>query len=203
MTNPYETLGVREGATEEEIKASYKELVKKYHPDKYENNPLQDLADEKMREINEAYDYLVKNNQGGNNQDFYNNDQYNGNNNGYSNPVFQRIRNLINLNNLLAAEQELNSIHDKSAEWYFLRGVIFMRKGWYNEGYNDLKTAIAMEPSNNEYRSALNNATNSNNTYMNNAFSRGTRTNSDFCDTLSCLCCADQACDCMGLGCCC
>ena len=38
--NPYEVLGIKENATDEEIKAAYKELVKKYHPDKYIDNPL-------------------------------------------------------------------------------------------------------------------------------------------------------------------
>ena len=42
------------------IKAAYRELAKKYHPDNYQNNPLADLAQEKMREINEAYDEIVK-----------------------------------------------------------------------------------------------------------------------------------------------
>ena len=59
--NPYEVLGVKEGASEEEIKAAYKELVKKYHPDKYVNNPLADLAEQKLQEVNEAYDMLMKN----------------------------------------------------------------------------------------------------------------------------------------------
>ena len=64
MKNPYEVLGVKEGASDEEIKKAYRELVKKYHPDKYVNNPLADLAAEKMKEINDAYDALTK---GGNN----------------------------------------------------------------------------------------------------------------------------------------
>src|SRR5271157_5449938 len=61
MQNPYEILGIREGASKEEIKRAYRELAKKYHPDQYGANPLRDLAEEKMREINEAYDYLMKN----------------------------------------------------------------------------------------------------------------------------------------------
>ena len=59
--NPYEVLGIKPGASEEEIKAAYKELVKKYHPDKYIDNPLADLAEKKLQEVNEAYDMLMKN----------------------------------------------------------------------------------------------------------------------------------------------
>ena len=58
--NPYEVLGVPENADEETVKRAYKELVKKYHPDKYVNNPLADLAAEKMKEINKAYDMIIK-----------------------------------------------------------------------------------------------------------------------------------------------
>ena len=47
--NPYEVLGVPQGADEETIKKAYKELVKKYHPDQYANNPLSDLAEEKLK----------------------------------------------------------------------------------------------------------------------------------------------------------
>ena len=57
--NPYEVLGVKETATEDDIRKAYRVLVKKYHPDKYTDNPLQDLADEKLREINQAYDTLM------------------------------------------------------------------------------------------------------------------------------------------------
>jgi molecular chaperone DnaJ len=53
--NPYKVLGVSENASQEEIRAAYLELVKKYHPDKYTDNPLKELAGEKLKEINQAY----------------------------------------------------------------------------------------------------------------------------------------------------
>lgn len=58
MNNPYEILGVSEAATDEEIKTAYRKLAKKYHPDNYTDSPLADVAEQKMKEINEAYDTI-------------------------------------------------------------------------------------------------------------------------------------------------
>lgn len=60
MKDPYQVLGIQPSATDEEVKAAYRELAKKYHPDNYANNPLSDLAQQKMQEINEAYDAIIK-----------------------------------------------------------------------------------------------------------------------------------------------
>ena len=56
MNNPYKVLGVNEGASQEEIRSAYLKLVKKYHPDKYTDSDLKELANEKLVEVNEAYD---------------------------------------------------------------------------------------------------------------------------------------------------
>lgn len=60
MRDPYEVLGVPRGAGIEEVKKRYRELASKYHPDKYTGNELADLAQEKMKAINEAYDAIVR-----------------------------------------------------------------------------------------------------------------------------------------------
>ena len=64
LRDPYEVLEINKGAGKEEIQKAYRRLVKKYHPDQYRNHPLEKLAEEKMAEINAAYDYLMKNGAG-------------------------------------------------------------------------------------------------------------------------------------------
>ena len=69
MTDPYKVLGVSPSATDEEVKDAYRKLAKKYHPDQYADSPLKDLADEKLKEINEAYDTITAQRKGGSRTD--------------------------------------------------------------------------------------------------------------------------------------
>ncbi|EAA24778.1 Hypothetical Protein [Fusobacterium vincentii ATCC 49256] len=59
----YAILGVNKNITKDELKKVYYKLVKKYHPDKFENSSKKEKenAENKMKEINEAYEYLMKN----------------------------------------------------------------------------------------------------------------------------------------------
>lgn len=192
MENPYKVLGVREGATMEEIKAAYKELAKKYHPDKYVNNPLGDLAAEKMKEINEAYDYLTKN-QGNAGNSYSSSGTYRSGNN------YAQIRNLINLGNIGEAERMLNGINIRDAEWNYLMGMVMMRKGWYDSAYQYLLHATQMAPHNAEYRNAFNSISRAGGAYRNMGTNYGYGTGGmSTCDCCSNLICADCCCEMMG-----
>lgn len=60
MRDPYEILGVSRNASEEDIKKAYKALSRKYHPDANINNPHKDEAEEKFKEIQQAYQQIMK-----------------------------------------------------------------------------------------------------------------------------------------------
>lgn len=207
MNNPYEVLGIKEGASEEEIKRAYRELVKKYHPDQYQNNPLSKLAEEKLREINEAYDYLMKNSAPRRGKAYDNrNDSSKWDGKG-ENEFFKQVRDQINIGNVKQAEDMLDVSSNRTAPWYYLKGLIFMRKGWYDEAQTHLQRAVNMDPTNYEYRAALNKMGNSNNVYRENSYNRGYNSggNFDICTLCQCLWCSDCCCECAGgdlIGCC-
>lgn len=193
MQNPYEILGIKEGASEKEIKEAYREQVKKYHPDKHQDNPLYELAEEKLREINEAYEYLMKNHGKKSSRGYYNS----GSGAQSQNPEFIEIRRMIDSGNILGAEAALNRISTKNAEWYFLNGMLSLRKGWYDDAISCVQTAISMDPSNLEYRNAMNSIMASGSGYRTAAYGRGYVSNDDLCRLMQCYCCADMLCDCM------
>ncbi|MBE7022385.1 MAG: J domain-containing protein [Ruminococcaceae bacterium] len=192
MRDPYEVLGLQKGATQEEIKKAYRKLAKKYHPDNYVNNPLADLAAEKFKEINEAYEQLFGSGaSGGQNSHRPGSTSYGG---GAGN--FAQIRNLINMNRIDEADRELDALQNRTAEWFFLKGSVFMHRGWYSQGLNFIRQAVNMEPHNPEYRSALNQYMNQGRQYRN----VGTNMSGSVspCDCCQGLICADCCCECMG-----
>jgi len=198
VKNPYEVLGIREGASEDEIKKAYRELVKKYHPDQYRDNPLAKLAEEKLREVNEAYEYLMKN--GTSRQEAsYGRSRSSGWAGQDDSNFYNQVRSHINSGNISLAEDMLNSSRNRNAAWFYLKGLIFMRKGWYDEAYTHIQRAVNMDPSNYEYRNTLNSMHNASNAYRANSYYRGYNNQGiDFCQVCQILWCADCCCECAG-----
>mgnify|MGYP000537546167 FL=1 len=65
MTDPYQVLGVSRSASDEEIKKAYRTLSRKYHPDANVNNPNKDQAEERFKQVQQAYDLIMKEKQQG------------------------------------------------------------------------------------------------------------------------------------------
>ena len=198
MNDPYSVLGVSPKASDDEIKKAYRELARKYHPDNYHDNPLSDLAQEKMKEINEAYEMINKSRSGGGSTS--GSGPYNPGGGGNSTGIFAEIRAAINSGNLAQAESLLNSTPNRNAEWNFLMGSVCYRKGWLDEARRYYQTAVTMEPNNMEYRQALNfmNAGGTN-AYRPAGYGYGANAGGcNSCDVCSSLFMADCCCECLG-----
>ena len=59
MTDPYEVLGVSRGASDDEIKKAYRKLSRTYHPDANINNPNKAEAEEKFKQVQQAYKQIM------------------------------------------------------------------------------------------------------------------------------------------------
>ncbi len=210
MNNPYDILGVSPNATDEQVKSSYRELAKKYHPDNYADNPLKEFADEKMRDINAAYDDIMNSRRaGGSASSNYstNNSSYNAS--GNSNSKFADIRSMIQSNRLVEAEELLDGvpIGSRDAEWYFLKGSVYYSRGWLDDALNNFTSACRMEPNNTEYRAALNRMGWQRSGGMGGYGQGQYRTQGrqqvggcTACDICQGLICLDCLCDCLGSG---
>lgn len=214
--DPYKVLGVSRDADEETIKKAYRELVKKYHPDKYVNTPMAEVANEKMKEINEAYDMITKGtaNQHGSYGGGYNpfggnpfggfggyggygggTGSYGGSGGDYSQVSYQSVRVLLNIGRIADAERMLNQL-PKNAEWHFLYGMVCMRRGWYDRAVENIQMAVNMEPNNIEYRSVLENIQNRNRTYTSSPYNTSTIRCGACPSSLCALCLCWNCCHC-------
>jgi len=190
MKDPYKVLNVARNATDEEIKKAYRELARKYHPDNYAGNPLADLVQEKMKEVNEAYDQIQRE-RAGNTHGSYSNQ-------GGTSSGFVHIRNLINMGRYSEAELMIDAVSqsDRNAEWNYLKGVVLTKRGWYIDAQKYLETACYMDPDNAEYKNTLNNLRNTAASYGGGYRSSGAALSP--CDICANLICADCLCECCG-----
>ena len=193
--NPYEVLGVSPNASNDEVKKAYRQLSKKYHPDSYVNNPLADLAEEKFKEVQSAYDEIMKMRQGGSTTGYAGGYSYTNTNQGDGD--YQTVRAYINTRRFREALMMLSNMQNRDAMWYYYSAIANMGIGNNLVAVEHSKQAAAMEPNNMEYVNFANQMQfraqqyrTTGQTYGRQSYGTG-----NLCCDLWCL---DTMCECMG-----
>lgn len=171
MFDPYSILGVSRDASDEEIKKAYRKLSRKYHPDANINNPNKDQAEEKFKEIQQAYDQIMKEREYGSsgNYGYGGNTGYGGfggfggyggsqSNSGYQDEEAirrQAASNYVQSGHYQEAMNVLSSLKERNAQWYYLSAVANMGLGNNVNAMNHIREAVRLEPDNMQYRMML------------------------------------------------
>jgi len=198
IMDPYKILGVSPSASNDEIKKAYRELSRKYHPDSYINNPLADLAEEKFKEVQEAYEQVMKDKDSGygTGSSSYGQQSYSGNTEGESMEM-NAVYTYLNAKHYPEALNTLAGISNRTARWFYCSAVANAGIGNNIDANNHAQQAVNMEPGNSEYTNLLNQLQFRNQKYQNTGYNNGRSglgTGNMCCD----LWCADSLCECMG-----
>lgn len=157
MGNPYDVLGISPGATDEEIKKAYRALSRKYHPDANVNNPNREQAEERFKEIQQAYNQIMQEKQqGGGAFTGFGSARYGG----YGRqtqeaPQMQAAANYLANRCYQEAMNVLNNISEHTARWYYYCAVAHAGLGNNMTARECAEQAVRLEPGNIEYRQLM------------------------------------------------
>ncbi len=171
MRDPYEVLGVSRNADMDEIKKAYRTLSRRYHPDANVNNPNKAEAEERFKQIQQAYQQIVNERENptgtgggyGNAEQYdpfgfggfygrhtYQQDNFNGD------PKLRAAANYINARHYHEAINVLNDIYNRDGNWYYLHAAANLGLGNVAQARLDAERACEMEPNNMTFRTLLN-----------------------------------------------
>jgi molecular chaperone DnaJ len=155
MTDPYKILGITQNATDDEVKKAYRNMCRKYHPDK---NPGNEAAEEMFKIVQESYEAIMDQRKNGG--------TYTGSYGGYAgtgtqtgsseSTYYQAAANYINNRHFSEAMKVLMQIRERNAQWYYLSALANAGLGNNYVAQEQARTAAAMEPGNMYYASLVN-----------------------------------------------
>lgn len=155
MVNPYEVLGVPENASMDEIKKAYRKLSRLYHPDANINNPNKKQAEEKFKQVQEAYNQIItarERGETGGYGGFYGQSGQTSYGNDEEAIKMQAAANYINSRHFREALNVLNGMGVRNAQWYYMRAVAHAGLGSNVNALEDAREALRRDPQNARYR---------------------------------------------------
>lgn len=152
MNDPYSVLGITRGATDREIKKAYREMSRKYHPDSYTDETEKKWAEEKFRDVQEAYNQIVDE-RSGKTSGYGNAGGYGSSSQSYSegDQHLMAAMNYINARRFNEAINVLNGMENRSARWYFFSSYANLGLGNNAVALDYAKKAVDMDPGNTQY----------------------------------------------------
>lgn len=162
MVDPYSVLGISRNASDEEIKKAYRKLSRQYHPDANINNPNKEQAEEKFKEVQQAYEQIMKEREYGSSGGYQSYGSFGGFGNqsqsGYQDEEAvrrQAASNYIQNGHYREAMNVLSSLQQRNGQWYYLSAMANMGLGNNVSALENARTAVNMEPDNMQYRMLL------------------------------------------------
>lgn len=165
MLDPYRVLGVSRDASDEEIKKAYRKLSRQYHPDANINNPNKDQAEEKFKEVQQAYEQIMKEREygydsSGNHYGGFGGFGGYGNrqSSGYQDEESlrrQAAANYVQSGHYQEAMNVLNSLQQRNGQWYYLSAMANMGLGNNVTAREHIQEAVRLEPNNTQYQMLL------------------------------------------------
>lgn len=144
MATAHEVLGVDKNASVTEIRRAHRELARRWHPDRFAPGPERMWAENRMTEINQAFEEVLKqaSRSEGLNETTPEHEQ------------LEDVRKLLGLGQLSAARQALMRIATRSAEWNYLFGAVLLRLGEIEKAVLYFGIATRQRPDNPQYQTA-------------------------------------------------
>ena len=138
----FEVLGLNASADAQAVRNAYRQKVKDCHPDQYQDASIQKAAQEKLIELNLAYEEALK---------IASQQRVGFNLISQEEAKHFAIR-LMEQGNLESALRQLNRADSKDDGWYYLQGNILMAMRQYETAHQSYREAVRMEPENRRYR---------------------------------------------------
>ncbi|MBR4205007.1 MAG: J domain-containing protein [Clostridia bacterium] len=202
MKDPYQVLNIPRTASDEEVKKAYHSMARRYHPDTNAGSAQAAGYEEKMKEINEAYDAIQKERSGGGSSASDEWGSYSSYNTYSSSGTtsFYEVRKLIAEGRFADAKLIIDStpMSDRGAEWNYLMGCLLTQSGLYYDAMRYIETACYLDPQNLEYQEAKRRMQRRSSDYGNVYRTSENVGDCDLCSTCSAVLCCDTCCECMG-----